>query len=133
MKLFIRCILIVCLSVLVSTAVSANTLTNEQLCTAGLALAIDKQPRGINTKGLAGKQILLALKDGKNDWDYRCHVNRSSRTIKLEARESRLNDAYLKQSIHYDVSNNARAVEVKMKQRNGGFKSEKYQARQLKT
>lgn len=133
MKLSIHHILIVCFSVLLPTTVSATTLSNEQLCTAGLALAIDKQPRGINTKGLAGKQILLALKDGNNDWDYRCHVNRSSKTIKLEARESRLNDAYLKQAIRYDVSNMARSVEVKMKRRNGGFKSEKYQARQLKS
>ncbi|WP_240495646.1 hypothetical protein [Vibrio barjaei] len=62
MKLSVRRILIVCLRVLVSTAVSANTLTNEQLCTAGLALAIDKQPRGINTKGLAGKQNTVGIK-----------------------------------------------------------------------
>ncbi|MFC5079842.1 hypothetical protein VTH8203_03103 [Vibrio thalassae] len=132
MKLSIYSAIILSLSCLVSNSANANTLSNEQLCTAGLALAIDKQPRGINTKGLSGKHVLLTLKDGSNDWDYRCDVNRASKVIKIEARDRKLNDAYLKQVIRYDVTNGVRAVEVMMKKRHGGLKSEKYQARQLK-
>ncbi|MGF1776820.1 hypothetical protein [Vibrio nomapromontoriensis] len=118
-----------------SSAIAAQSngvVSSEALCKAGLALALDKQPRGINARSGKHSQVLLSLKNGKNDWDYRCSVNRGSKTLKLEARDLKRNDAYLKQAIRYDVNNGGRSVEVKMKRRKGGVKSEQYQAVQLK-
>ncbi|MCZ8489341.1 hypothetical protein O9992_26210 [Vibrio lentus] len=47
----------------------------------------------------SNQRILLSLKDGNNDWDYRCDVNRGNKTIKLEARELKRNDKFLGQAI----------------------------------
>ena len=124
----------VCTLPVTNSAVAARTndvFSSEALCKAGLALALDKQPRGINARGGKHSQVLLSLKKGGNDWDYRCDVNRGSKTMKLEARDMKRNDAYLKQAIRYDVNNGGRSVEVKMKRRKGSIKSEQYQAVQL--
>ncbi|MGR5195610.1 hypothetical protein ACPV4H_17065 [Vibrio rotiferianus] len=98
---------------------AAPTFSAEQLCKAGLALGIDKQPRGIKAVGMSGQRVLLAVKNGKNDWDYRCSVNRSNKTVNIEARELAHNDKYLDQAIRYRVGNGNRSVEVTMKKRKG--------------
>lgn len=118
----------------ISNVQAATGFNAEQLCKAGLALAIDKQPRGIKaTSGKSNQRVLLSLKDGNNDWDYRCDVNRGNRTIKLEARELKRNDKFLGQAIRYDVADAKRSVKVTMKKRKGsGVTSESYTARQLK-
>ncbi|MCL9777204.1 hypothetical protein [Vibrio methylphosphonaticus] len=124
----------VCTFSVTNSAFAARTndvFTSEALCKAGLALAIDKQPRGINAKGGKHSQVLLSLKNGQNDWDYRCDVNRGSKTLNIVARDITRNDAYLKQAIRYDVNNGGRSVEVKMKRRKGSVKSAQYQALQL--
>ena len=120
----------------ISNAQAATGFNAEQLCKAGLALAIDKKPRGIKaTSGKSNQRILLSLKDGQNDWDYdyRCDVNRGNKTIKLEAIEIKRNDKFLGQAIRYDVADAKRSVKVTMKKRKGsGVKSETYTSRQLK-
>ena len=104
----------------------------EQLCKAGLALAIDKQPRGIKSAGTSGQRILLALKNGKNDWDYRCTVNRQNRTLKIDARDLKRNDKYFAQAIRYRVNEGKRSVEVTMKKRaGGGLKNDTFTTLQL--
>ncbi|GMQ48688.1 hypothetical protein [Vibrio sp. 10N] len=129
----VKALMVFGLALMTSASSMAATLTNEQICTAGLALAIDKKPRGIKTQTGAGKRVLLSLKDFETDWDYRCEVNRNKKTIKLEAREGRRNDTYLNQSIRYKVTNGSRAIEVIMKKRQPGVKSETYNAIQLKS
>ena len=113
---------------------AAQGFTAEQLCKAGLALAIDKKPRGIKaTSGNANQRILLSVKDGKNDWDYRCKVNRGNQTVKLEARELKRNDKFLGQAIRYDVADSKRSVKVTMKKRSGsGLINETFSSIQLK-
>ena len=104
----------------------------EQLCKAGLALAIDKQPRGMKSAGTSGQRILLALKNGKNDWDYRCMVNRQNRTLKTYARDLKRNDKYFAQAIRYRVNEGKRSVEVTMKKRaGGGLKNDTFTTLQL--
>ncbi|HHP0478341.1 TPA: hypothetical protein ACRZ2J_000083 [Vibrio campbellii] len=104
----------------------------EQLCKAGLALAIDKQPRGIKSTGTSGQRILLALKNGKNDWDYRCTVNRQNRTLKIDARDLKRNDKYFAQAIRYRVNEGKRSVEVTMKKHaGGGLKNDTFTTLQL--
>ncbi|MED5504464.1 MAG: hypothetical protein VYC54_08580 [Pseudomonadota bacterium] len=104
----------------------------EQLCKAGLALAIDKQPRGIKSAGKSGQSILLALKNGKNDWDYRCMVNRQNRTLKTDARDLKRNDKYFSQAILYRVNEGKRSVEITMKKRAGvGLKNDTFTTLQL--
>ncbi|MCC8255110.1 hypothetical protein [Vibrio campbellii] len=104
----------------------------EQLCKAGLALAIDKQPRGIKSAGTSGQRILLALKNGKNDWDYRCTVNRQNRTLKIDARDLKRNDKYFAQAIRYRVNEGKRSVEVTMNKRvGGGLKNDTFTTLQL--
>jgi hypothetical protein len=117
-----------------STAEAAQGFTAEQLCKAGLALAIDKKPRGIKaTSGTTNQRILLSVKDGKNDWDYRCKVNRGNKTVKLEARELKRNDKFLGQAIRYDVADTKRSVKVTMKKRSGsGLINETFSSIQLK-
>lgn len=68
---------------------------------------------------MSGQRVLLAVKNGKNDWDYRCSVNRSNKTVNIEARELAHNDKYLDQAIRYRVGNGNRSVEVTMKKRKG--------------
>ncbi|GAL26240.1 hypothetical protein JCM19239_912 [Vibrio variabilis] len=65
--------------------------------------------------------------------DYRCDVSRGNKTIKIEARDTRRNDSYLNQTIRYKVTDNARSIEVIMKKRKAGVKSETYKAYQLKS
>ena len=104
----------------------------EQLCKAGLALAIDKQPRGMKSAGTSGQRILLALKNGKNDWDYRCMVNRQNRTLKIDARDLKRNDKYFSQAIRYRVNEGKRSVEITMKKRAGvGLKNDTFTTLQL--
>ncbi len=104
----------------------------EQLCKAGLALAIDKQPRGIKSAGTSGQRILLALKNGKNEWDYRCTVNRQNRTLKIDARDLKRNNKYFAQAIRYRVNEGKRSVEVTMKKRaGGGLKNDTFTTLQL--
>ena len=104
----------------------------EQLCKAGLALAIDKQPRGMKSAGTSGQRILLALKNGKNDWDYRCTVNRQNRTLKIDARDLKRNDKYFSQAIRYRVNEGKRSVEITMKKRAGvGLKNDTFTTLQL--
>ncbi|MET2845642.1 hypothetical protein ABXV23_02745 [Vibrio owensii] len=113
-------------------AYAAPAFDADQLCKAGLALAIDKQPRGIKTAGTSGQRILLALKNGKNDWDYRCTVNRQNRTLKIDARDLKRNDKYLAQAIRYRVNEGKRSVEVTMKKRaGGGLKNDTFTTLQL--
>ncbi|MDA0385950.1 hypothetical protein [Vibrio owensii] len=113
-------------------AYAAPAFSADQLCKAGLALAIDKQPRGIKTAGTSGQRILLALKNGKNDWDYRCTVNRQNRTLKIDARDLKRNDKYLAQAIRYRVKEGKRSVEVTMKKRaGGGLKNDTFTTLQL--
>lgn len=113
-------------------AYAAPAFSADQLCKAGLALAIDKQPRGIKTTGMSGQRILLALKNGKNDWDYRCTVNRQNRTLKIDARDLKRNDKYLAQAIRYRVNEGKRSVEVTMKKRaGGGLKNDTFTTLQL--
>ncbi|AYO17453.1 hypothetical protein D0812_24120 [Vibrio owensii] len=113
-------------------AYAASAFSADQLCKAGLALAIDKQPRGIKTAGTSGQRILLALKNGKNDWDYRCTVNRQNRTLKIDARDLKRNDKYLAQAIRYRVNEGKRSVEVTMKKRaGGGLKNDTFTTLQL--
>ena len=116
------------------TAEAAQGFTAEQLCKAGLALAIDKKPRGIKaTSSQTNQRILLSLKDGKNDWDYRCKINRGNKTVKLEARELKRNDKFLGQAIRYDVADAKRSVKVTMKKRKGsGLINETFTSIQLK-
>lgn len=116
------------------TAEAAKGFTAEQLCKAGLSLAIDKKPRGIKaTSGQTNQRILLSLKDGKNDWDYRCKINRNNKTVKLEARELKRNDKFLGQAIRYDVADAKRSVKVTMKKRKGsGLINETFTSIQLK-
>ncbi|MFZ3501846.1 hypothetical protein LCA83_05935 [Vibrio harveyi] len=90
-------------------AYAAPAFSADQLCKAGLALAIDKQPRGIKSAGTSGQRILLALKNGKNDWDYRCTVNRQNRTLKIDARDLKRNDKYLAQAIRYRINEGKRS------------------------
>ncbi|AXB33044.1 hypothetical protein DSB67_16255 [Vibrio campbellii] len=104
----------------------------EPLCKAGLALAIDKQPRGMKSAGTSGQRILLALKNGKNDWDYRCMVNRQNRMLKIDARDLKRNDKYFAQAIRYRVNEGKRSVEVTMKKRaGGGLKNDTFTTLQL--
>ncbi|WP_010451376.1 hypothetical protein [Vibrio rotiferianus] len=111
---------------------AAVAFSADQLCKAGLALAIDKQPRGIKSAGTSGQRILLALKNGKNDWDYRCTVDRQNRTLKIDARDLKRNDKYLAQAIRYRVNEGKRTVEVTMKKRTGGgLKNENFSKIQL--
>ncbi len=117
----------------VSAPAMAANMSNEQICTAGLSLALDKKPRNIKTQTGSGKRVLMSLKDFDGDWEYRCEVSRSSKTMKLEAREARRNDTYLNQTIRYKVTNSARSIEVLMKKRQSGVKSETYNAMQLKS
>ncbi|MFV8432280.1 hypothetical protein ACNO6Y_16990 [Vibrio owensii] len=113
-------------------AYAAPAFSADQLCKAGLALAIDKQPRGIKTAETSGQRILLALKNGKNDWDYRCTVNRQNRTLKIDARDLKRNDKYLAQAIRYRVNEGKRSVEVTMKKRaGGGLKNDTFTTLQL--
>ena len=113
-------------------AYAAPAFSADQLCKAGLALAIDKQPRGIKTAGTSGQSILLALKNGKNDWDYRCTVNRQNRTLKIDARDLKRNDKYFAQAIRYRVNEGKRSVEVTMKKRaGGGLKNDTFTTLQL--
>ncbi|WP_199459842.1 hypothetical protein [Vibrio owensii] len=113
-------------------AYAAPAFSADQLCKAGLALAIDKQPRGIKTTGTSGQRILLALKNGKNDWDYHCTVNRQNRTLKIDARDLKRNDKYLAQAIRYRVNEGKRSVEVTMKKRaGGGLKNDTFTTLQL--
>ncbi|MHA2714090.1 hypothetical protein ACXZ7B_05290 [Vibrio owensii] len=113
-------------------AYAAPAFSADQLCKAGLALAIDKQPRGIKTAETSGQRILLALKNGKNDWDYRCAVNRQNRTLKIDARDLKRNDKYLAQAIRYRVNEGKRSVEVTMKKRaGGGLKNDTFTTLQL--
>ncbi|MGF1773090.1 hypothetical protein L4C42_12340 [Vibrio wakamikoensis] len=121
------------LALVASTPTMAANMSNEQICTAGLSLALDKKPRGIKTQAGSGKRVLLSLKDFDGDWEYRCEVSRSSKTMKLEAREGRKNDTYLNQTIRYKVTNSARSIEVLMKKHQSGVKSETYNAMQLKS
>lgn len=116
------------------TVEAAQGFTAEQLCKAGLALAIDKKPRGIKvTSSASNQRILLSLKDGKNEWDYRCKVNRGNKTVKLEARELKRNDKFLGQAIRYDVADAKRSVKVTMKKRTGsGLINETFTSIQLK-
>jgi hypothetical protein len=117
----------------VSAPAMASNMSNEQICTAGLSLALDKKPRDIKTQTGSGKRVLMSLKDFDGDWEYRCEISRSSKTMKLEAREARRNDTYLNQTIRYKVTNSARSIEVLMKKRQSGVKSETYNAMQLKS
>lgn len=133
MKRNLSLILAAVIAASLSTPSLAAGLSNEQLCTAGLALALDKQPRGIKTKSASGKRVLLSVKDWQSDWDYRCDVSRGNKTIKIEARDTRRNDSYLNQTIRYKVTDNARSIEVIMKKRKAGVKSETYKAYQLKS
>ncbi|WP_052437437.1 hypothetical protein [Vibrio hyugaensis] len=111
---------------------AATAFSADQLCKAGLALAIDKQPRGIKSAGSSGQRILLALKNGKNDWDYRCTVNRQNRTLKIDARDLKRNDQYLAQAIRYRINEGKRSVEVTMKKRaGGGLKNDTFTTLQL--
>ncbi|HDM8161682.1 TPA: hypothetical protein P0E23_004260 [Vibrio harveyi] len=113
-------------------AYAAPAFSADQLCKAGLALAIDKQPRGIKLAGTSGQRILLALKNGKNDWDYRCTVNRQNRTLKIDARDLKRNDKYLAQAIRYRINEGKRSVEVTMKKRaGGGLKNDTFTTLQL--
>ncbi|MHA7588705.1 hypothetical protein [Vibrio harveyi] len=113
-------------------AYAAPAFSADQLCKAGLALAIDKQPRGIKSAGTSGQRILLALKNGKNDWDYRCTVNRQNRTLKIDARDLKRNDKYLAQAIRYRINEGKRSVEVTMKKRpGGGLKNDTFTTLQL--
>ncbi|HDM8167326.1 TPA: hypothetical protein P0E18_005188 [Vibrio harveyi] len=113
-------------------AYAAPAFSADQLCKAGLALAIDKQPRGIKSAGTSGQRILLALKNGKNDWDYRCTVNRQNRTLKIDARDLKRNDKYLAQAIRYRINEGKRLVEVTMKKRaGGGLKNDTFTTLQL--
>ncbi|CDT62215.1 conserved hypothetical protein [Vibrio coralliirubri] len=118
----------------ISNVQAASGFNAEQPCKAGLDLAIDKQPRGIKvTSGKSNQRILLSLKDGNNDWGYRCDVNRGNKTIKLKARELKRNDKFSGQAIRYDVADAKRLVKVTMKNQKGsGIASESYTARQLK-
>ncbi|MGR5212751.1 hypothetical protein ACPV4A_19570 [Vibrio rotiferianus] len=119
----------VAFSNLVHAAPAFNT---EQLCKAALAVAIDKQPRGIKAAAMSGQRVLLAVKNGKNDWDYRCSVNRSNKTVNIDARELARNDKYLGQAIRYRVGDGNRSVEVTMKKRKGsGLKKETFTKIQL--
>ncbi|WP_216606535.1 hypothetical protein [Vibrio sp. 99-70-13A1] len=113
---------------------AAQGFTAEQLCKAGLALAIDKKPRGIKvTPGASNQRILLDVKDGSKDWDYRCEVNRGNKTIKLNARDIKRNDKYLGQAIRYNVADGKRSVKVTMKKRKGsGVIDETFNSMQLK-
>ncbi|MBW3695588.1 hypothetical protein EK599_07760 [Vibrio sp. T187] len=119
---------------LVSFSATASSFTNEQLCKAGLSLAIEKQPRAIKaTAGKTNQKVLLDVKDGSKDWDYRCMVNRANKTIKLDARETKRNDKFLGQAIRYDVADAKRSVKVTMKKRKGqGLISESFTQIQLK-
>ncbi|MFZ3466260.1 hypothetical protein [Vibrio harveyi] len=113
-------------------AYAAPAFSADQLCKAGLALAIDKQPCGIKSAGTSGQRILLALKNGKNDWDYRCTVNRQNRTLKIDARDLKRNDKYLAQAIRYRINEGKRSVEVTMKKRaGGGLKNDTFTTLQL--
>ncbi|CAH1587506.1 hypothetical protein [Vibrio owensii] len=113
-------------------AYAAPAFSADQLCKAGLALAIDKQPRAIKTAGTSGQRILLALKNGKDDWDYSCTVNRQNRTLKIDARDLKRNDKYLAQAIRYRVNEGKRSVEVTMKKRaGGGLKNDTFTTLQL--
>ncbi len=113
---------------------AAQGFTAEQLCKAGLSLAIDKKPRGIKVaSGASSQRILLDVKDGSKDWDYRCEVNRGNKTIKLNARDIKRNDKYLGQAIRYNVADGKRSVKVMMKKRKGsGVIDETFTAIQLK-
>ena len=113
---------------------AAQGFTAEQLCKAGLALAIDKKPRGIKaTSSQTNQRILLSLKDGQSDWDYRCKINRGNKTVQLEARELKRNDKFLGQAIRYDVADAKRSVKVTMKKRSGsGLINETFTSIQLK-
>lgn len=121
------------LALAISAPSMAASLTNEQICTAGLSLALDKKPRGVKTQKGSGKRVLLSLKDFDGDWEYRCEVSRNSKSMKLEAREGRRNDSYLNQTIRYKVTNGAKSIEVLMKKRQSGVKSKTYNALQLKS
>ena len=113
-------------------AYATPAFNEEQLCKAGLALAIDKQPRGIKSTGTSGQRILLALKNGKKDWDYRCTVNRQNRTLKIDARDLKRNDKYFSQAIRYRVNEGKRSVEITMKKRAGvGLKNDTFTTLQL--
>lgn len=113
-------------------AYATPAFNEEQLCKAGLALAIDKQPRGIKSTGTSGQRILLALKNGKNDWDYHCTVTRQNRTLKIDARDLKRNDKYFAQAIRYRVNEGKRSVEVTMKKRaGGGLKNDTFTTLQL--
>jgi len=134
-KFMLPSIALVILAVFNAPAVEATQgFTAEQLCKAGLALAIDKKPRGIKaTSSVSNQRVLLSLKDGKNDWDYRCKVNRGNKTIKLEARELKRNDKFLGQAIRYDVADAKHSVKVTMKKRKGsGLINETFTSIQLK-
>ncbi|MGF1753155.1 hypothetical protein L4C33_06100 [Vibrio makurazakiensis] len=112
---------------------AAQGFTPEQLCKAGLSLATDKKPRAIKvSSGKSNQWILLDVKDGSKDWDYRCKVNRGNKTIKLDARDTKRNDKFLGQAIRYDVADARRSVKVTMKKRKGsGVINETYTAMQL--
>ena len=85
------------------------------------------------TSSASNQRILLSLKDGKNEWDYRCKVNRGNKTVKLEARELKRNDKFLGQAIRYDVADAKRSVKVTMKKRKGsGLIKETFTSIQLK-
>ncbi|UTZ29182.1 hypothetical protein HB761_21315 [Vibrio campbellii] len=113
-------------------AYATSAFNAEQLFKAGLALAIDKQPRGIKSAGTSGQRIFLALKNGKNDWDYRCTVNRQNRTLKIDARDLKRNDKYFAQAIRCRVNEGKRSVEVTMKKRAvGGLKNDTFTTLQL--
>ncbi|PMH38385.1 hypothetical protein BCU70_03350 [Vibrio sp. 10N.286.49.C2] len=124
--------IIVLIGIVSISQAQAAGFSNEELCKAGLALALDKSPRVINSQTGKGTRVLLSLKKANSDWDYRCDLNRGSKTVQLEAREINRSDNHLKHVIRYTVTNGGRSVEVTMKQHKGRTKSEKYQAMQLK-
>ncbi|MFA0084685.1 hypothetical protein [Vibrio sp. 10N.261.51.F12] len=124
--------IIVLIGIVSISQAQAAGFSNEELCKAGLALALDKSPRVINSQAGKGTRVLLSLKKANSDWDYRCDLNRGSKTVQLEAREINRSDNHLRHVIRYTVTNGGRSVEVTMKQHKGRTKSEKYQAMQLK-
>lgn len=124
--------LIVFIGIASISQAQAAGFSNEELCKAGLALALDKAPRAINSQAGIGTRVLLSLKNANSDWDYRCDLNRGAKTVQVEARELNRTDNHLKHVIRYTVTNGGRSVEVTMKKHKGRIKSEKYQAMQLK-